>query len=195
VTLRLVFGADPGIAGAVAALADGEVTAVFDVPVRPRKTSNNDEVDFAALLTLIREVRARHPGAAELAAVEDVQPMPSQGAKRGMGAVSAFQYGRTVAAFHHAFEALGVPRQYVHASRWKKAVGMPTRAQIEDDAQRKDYARTLVMQKHPALAEQLKTKGRGQPRAEAVLIAECAYREMVGADTARVSAEAQAALV
>lgn len=179
-THRLVFGVDPGITGAVAVVADGRLVDVFDTPVRARGSGNNDEVNVSALAAAVREYRARHVGASELAAIEHVQPMPSQGARRGMGAVSAFQYGRTVQSFHAVFEILGVPVHLVHASRWKKDVGMPTRDSIPDDAQRKDYARTLVMQKHPEFAERLKTKSRGQPRAEAILIARWVFQQEGG---------------
>lgn len=185
-TYRLVWGVDPGITGAVAALADGVVVALFDTPVRARKTGN-DEVNLSALIEEVRNVRARHVGASEVAAIENVQPMPSQGAKRGMGAVSAFQYGRTVQSFYAVFEFLHVPIVLVHSTRWKREAGMPTRAEVEDDAQRKDYARTLAIRKYPALAEQFKTKSRGQPRAEALLIAGWAY------DTEAVVTSAEAA--
>ena len=33
-TMRLTFGIDPGLAGAVIALVDGEVDAVIDMPTR-----------------------------------------------------------------------------------------------------------------------------------------------------------------
>lgn len=188
-THRLVFGCDPGITGAIAVLADGKVFTVFDTPVRARKTGNNDEVNVSALVEAIRAARAIHAGASELAAIENVQPMPSRRDRAGMGAVSAFQYGRTVQSFHAAFEILGVPLLLVHASRWKKDVGMPSRAQIEDDAQRKDFARTLAIQCYPDVADRLKTKSRGQPRAEAILIARWAYlAEAAGAPTAAVAA-------
>lgn len=174
-THRLIFGCDPGITGAIAVLADGKVFTVFDTPVRARATGNNDEVNVSALAEAIRAARTIHAGAAELAVIENVQPMPSRGAQRGMGAVSAFQYGRTVQAFHAVFELLGVPVKLVHAVRWKKEVGMPSRAQIEDDAQRKDYARTLAIRFYPQVADKLTTKSRGQPRAEAILIARWAH--------------------
>lgn len=177
-TARLVFGCDPGITGAVAVLADGEVVALFDTPVRARK-SGNDEVNLSAFVEEVRRVRALHVGAYEVAAIENVQPMPSQGAKRGMGAVSAFQYGRTVQSFYAVFELLRIPVVPVHASRWKRDVGMPTKAEVADDKQRKDYARTLAIQKYPGVADQLKTKSRGQPRAEALLIATWAHKNEV----------------
>lgn len=180
-THKLIFGIDPGISGAIAALADGVVDSIIDTPVRARGSGGKDEVNVAALVAHVREVRARHVGAAELACLEHVQPMPSREGQRGMGAVSAFQYGRTVQAFHDVFEILAVPRHLVHASTWKPDVGMPTKQQVEDMARRKDFARTLAGRLYPGSADLFKTKVRGQPRAEALLIAHWGYAfEVVG---------------
>ena len=176
-TLRLVFGCDPGIGGAIAALADGKVVAITDTPKRPRRTGH-DEVNVSAMTKWVREVRAALVGAAELAVIEDVQPMPNKKDGTGMGATSAFQYGRTVQAFHDVFEILGVPRRLITAQSWKKAAGVPSPALMPDEKQRKDYSRTLVLQRHPAVADEIDTKTRGQPRSEAILMAEWGQREL-----------------
>jgi crossover junction endodeoxyribonuclease RuvC len=93
VTLRVTFGADPGLQGAVATLIDGEPGPILDMPTFHNGTA--DEVDAAKLASFIREVRAGHPGATFSACIERVRAMPdrSNGVVRKMGAQSSFNFG------------------------------------------------------------------------------------------------------
>ena len=76
-TMRVTFGVDPGLSGAVAVLLDGEPGPILDMPTFHNGTAN--EVDAAKLATFIREVRAGHPGAYFSVCLEGVRAMPDGG--------------------------------------------------------------------------------------------------------------------
>ena len=56
-SLRVTFGIDPGLGGALAVLADGELQTILDMPTMP--VGNYNEVDAGQLARYLREARGQ----------------------------------------------------------------------------------------------------------------------------------------
>lgn len=166
-TLRLVIAADPGVSGAIAFLADGEFAGAHDMPLLTKPTGRS-KVDAAGLARLLREECARHPGASCTFVVEDVAPMPSTKDGKGMGASSAFSFGRSVGAIEGVVAALRIPLVPVHAVRWKTALGLR--------GADKDATRTKMIERIPAAAPYLQRK-KDIGRADALAMALWKHRD------------------
>ena len=150
-TMRVTFGCDPGLSGALAVLLDGESGPILDMPTFHNGTAN--EVDALKLATFIREVRAGHPGAYFSVCIERVRAMPdrSGGAVRKMGAqVKA------------VFRVLGMHPVLVEAQTWKHYYGLR--------GAEKDASRELAIRRFPSSADRLSRK-KDHGRSEAMLIA------------------------
>lgn len=161
-TLRLTFGVDPGLSGAIATLFDGEPGPILDMPTFHNGTAN--EVDAAVVAQFVREVRSQHPGAYTSACIERVRAMPDRagGQVRKMGAQSSFNFGDGFGQVKAAFRVLGVVPAFVEARSWKL-----TFALIGAD---KDAARLLAIRRFPSVAGELKRIKDGG-RADALLVA------------------------
>lgn len=161
-TLRVTFGVDPGLGGAIATLLDGEPGPIFDMPVM--RTGDRGEVDAFALAGLIRAVRSQHPGAAFSAGIERVRAMPDRSGPnpRKMGAQSSFNFGDGFGQVKSVFRVLGVPTELVEAAVWKRRFALL--------GQEKDAARVLAITRFPDAASQLQRKKDGG-RADALWIA------------------------
>ena len=159
-TLRLTIGIDPGLSGAVAVLADGRYSEVFDMPTVGRGKAGRQTVNAAGLSNLIRSVRALHPGADVSAVVEDVAARP------GNGSASMFRFGHACGAVAGVLGALGVPVAYVTPGRWKRAYGLL--------GAEKDASRGRAIDLFPAAPLGRK---RDHGRAEALLLAAWADKE------------------
>lgn len=171
VTHRLVIAVDPGLTGAIAALADGEYSRVIDMPVVAKRNGAN-EVDPALLAQAIREIRGKHLGAYCVAVLEQVGAMPSipgpGGVRRGMGATSAFGFGDTFGTIRGVIATLGIPVVRVVPQTWKRHFGLR--------GADKNASRAMALQRCPAAAGAL-TRVKDNGRAEAILLA------LYGADT------------
>ena len=161
-TLKVTFGCDPGLTGAVATLIDGEPGPILDMPTFHNGTAN--EVDALKLATFIRELRAGHPGAAFSACIERVRAMPdrSGGVVRKMGAQSSFNFGDGFGQLKSAFRVLGLQPVLVEANSWKHSYGLR--------GSEKDASRLLAVKRFPGAADRLK-RMKDHGRAEALLIA------------------------
>jgi len=73
-THHVHIGIDPGMSGAIAALADG-TPELFDMPLMRRRVKG-EQVNAAELATILRGIRLRHQGASFLVAVEEVASRP-----------------------------------------------------------------------------------------------------------------------
>lgn len=168
--LHLTIGIDPGVQGAIAALADGDFEAVIDMPLMDRVTKGN-EVDGAQLAGVLREMRARHPGAAVLVMMEQVNAMPSVadkfGKRRGMGSTSAFNFGEGFGVIKGVIAALGMPMVLTTPQKWKKEYGLIGKP--------KDLARTIAARRFPVAVPLLK-RVKDSGRADAILIADWGRR-------------------
>lgn len=157
--LHLTLGIDPGQTGAIAVLADGEFAAFVDMPTMARP-AGGEQINGSALASALREVRQRYPGAAVLATLEQVGPMPKQ------GVTSTFRFGEGFGVVQGVLGALGIPLALVHPQRWKRLMGL--------QGKEKDVARTVALQRFPAAAAQLQRK-KDVGRADALLIASWAW--------------------
>ena len=163
-TLRLTFGIDPGITGAIAVLADGVPVSVDDMPAM--EVGDKSEVDAAKLAAIIRGVRAANPGAYVSGCIERVRAMPPRkdgaGVQRNAGAQSSMNFGDNYGKAKAAFEILGIPYTRAEPQSWKRHYGL-----IGQD---KDASRVLAIARFPSMADRLKRK-KDNGRAEALLIA------------------------
>ena len=117
-TLRLVIGIDPGLSGAIGALADGEPTFVHDMPTRPRPSGKGREVDVRALDKLIRDLLGRHQGADVQVVLETV------GGFTGRGASMSFAFGQSDGAVRAVLTMLNLNPIGVYPITWKGYFGL-----------------------------------------------------------------------
>lgn len=143
---------DPGQTGAIAAMDNGMITALIDMPTMTRTHGKGQQVDPYALATALLEMG---PGITE-AVMEQVGAMP------GQGSTSMFNFGESVGVIKGVLGALQIPVRFVTPQKWKKAACL-----IGKD---KDAARTLAIQLHPEVADLL-TRKKDIGRADAVCIA------------------------
>lgn len=153
-TLRVTFGIDPGLSGAVVTLIDGEPGPMLDMPVRT--VGKWSEVDAQQLALFLREIRAAHTGAYVSACIEKV------GARPGDGGTSAFRFGEGAGRVQGVLEALGIPYGRAIPAVWKRHMGLL--------GTEKDDARLLAIRRFPSAALQLQRK-KDSGRADALLIA------------------------
>lgn len=153
-TLRLTFGIDPGLSGAIATLIDGEPGPLIDMPTR--MVGDWNEVDAAEIAAFIRCQRAIHHGAYVSACIEKVGAMPTD------GATSAFRFGESSGKVKAVLESLGIPYTRPVPRSWKNHYGL-----LKTE---KDEARLLAIRRFPLMAERLKRK-KDDGRADALLLA------------------------
>lgn len=152
--LRLTFGIDPGLTGAIVTLLDGVAGPLIDMPTR--RVDGWGEIDARALAIFIREQRAAHPGAYVSACVEKVGAMP------GDGGTSAFRFGETSGGIRFTLDVLGVPYTRAIPAVWKRQFALI--------GKEKDAARQLAIHRFPEAAHML-TRKKDNGRADALLIA------------------------
>jgi crossover junction endodeoxyribonuclease RuvC len=144
-----VVGVDAGFTGAVAAFYNGKIADVHDMPTLPVKAGRN-EINHHALLAIMQ----RYAGSAVW--LEAISARP------GQGVTSMFRFGQGYGAIEMACAAAGCSVAYVSPAKWKRHFGL-----IGTD---KDAARSLAIQRVPALASMLSRK-KDIGRADAILIA------------------------
>lgn len=163
-TMRLTFGIDPGLEGAVGTLIDGEPGPILDIPTFHNGTAN--EVDAMVLAEFMREMRRNHPGAYHSVCIERVRAMPNKQmpgqAPRTMGAQSSFNFGDGFGQVKAVCRVLGLPLVFVEAQGWKRYMGLL--------GTEKDAARLLAIRRFPS-AEPLLRRKKDSGRADALLIA------------------------
>lgn len=153
-TLRVVIGIDPGLSGAIAALADGEPLAIVDMPTM--RIDGHNEVCAKSLAASLRHLRAQHPGAYFLAVLEKVN------GRAGWGATQGFRFGAGFGKVKAVLETLGIDYREVQAPVWKRHYGLK--------GGDKDGSRGLAAARFPGMADAFERK-KDDGRAEAILIA------------------------
>lgn len=151
--MSIVLGFDPGQTGAIAACDGTTITGLIDMPTMARLYGKGKQVDPYTLTTAILDLRN---GRDAVAIVEAVSARPGQGVS------SMFRFGESVGVVMGVLGALQVPVRWVTPGRWKKAAGIAGKD--------KDAARSLAIQLHPEVADQL-TRKRDVGRSDAILIA------------------------
>ena len=150
---KIILGFDPGQTGAVAAFDGERIEAVIDMPTMTRLHGKGNQVNPYTLATALIDLCA---GREATAVLEAVSAMP------GQGVTSTFHFGESVGVVLGVLGALQIPVRMVTPAKWKKAAGLLGRD--------KDAARTLAIQLHPEVADQLARK-KDTGRADAVGIA------------------------
>ena len=150
---KIILGFDPGQTGAIAAFDGERIEAVIDMPTMTRLHGKGNQVDPYALTTALIDLCA---GREATAVLEAVSAMPGQGVS------STFHFGESVGVVLGVLGALQMPIRMVTPAKWKKAAGLLGRD--------KDAARTMAIQHHPEIADQL-TRKKDIGRADAVCIA------------------------
>lgn len=152
--LRVTFGVDPGLSGAVATLLDGEPGPMLDMPTV--QVGDWREVDAAELAQWIRSIRAQHHGAVFSACVEKVSARP------GDGGTSAFRFGEGYGQIKAVLGVLSLDYSRAIPAVWKRHMGLI--------GTEKDAARLLAIRRFPSAEPMLRRKKDGG-RADALLIA------------------------
>ena len=150
---KIILGFDPGQTGAIAAFDGERIEAVIDMPTMTRLHGKGNQVNPYTLATALIDLCA---GREATAVLEAVSAMPGQGVS------STFHFGESVGVVLGVLGALQIPVRMVTPAKWKKAAGLLGRD--------KDAARTLAIQLHPEVADQLARK-KDTGRADAVGIA------------------------
>jgi crossover junction endodeoxyribonuclease RuvC len=150
----IIIGIDPGQTGAIAAMENGELVGLHDMPTSSRIHGKGQQVNPSELASILMEMRDARPAVVFL---ETVAAMPGQGVS------STFHFGESVGIVLGVCGALGLQVRRVRPQYWKKKAGI-----IGKD---KDTARTLAIQSHPDFSDMLKLK-KHHNRAEAILIAQ-----------------------
>lgn len=158
--MRLTFGVDPGLTGAIATLIDGEPGPMLDMPTR--RVDGKNEVDARALAVWIREQRAAHPGAYVSACLELVSAAPMGG--RQQGTASMFAFGDGYGQIKAVLDVLGVHYVRVTPGVWKRHFGIAGKAK---DA---DAGRQMALARFPTAADRLHRK-KDSGRADALWLA------------------------
>jgi len=154
-TFRVTIGIDPGATGALAILADGRCTALYDMPVMPGAVRGM-QVNTRALAAILRGVLHQYQGAFPFAVLEEVAAMP------GNGRSSMFSFGKSYGAVIGVLGALDIGIVPANPAVWKKHMHL--------SGKEKDVARTVAIERFPNVADQLAHK-KDIGRADALLIA------------------------
>ena len=150
---KVTIAIDPGQTGAIATMQDGKVITLYDMPTSSRLHGKGLQVNAYALSSLLLEAKA---GKEASVLVEAVSAMP------GQGVTSMFRFGESLGVVLGVCGALQLPIQWVRPVAWKKAAGLSKKE--------KDAARTLAIQLHPEVSDQL-TRKKDCGRADAICIA------------------------
>jgi crossover junction endodeoxyribonuclease RuvC len=179
-----VIGFDPGLYGAIGVVSEtGRFISVHDMPtMAASKNSDKQKVNVPELARILRSIIVEGDC---IAVTEYVQPMPSipgaDGQRRGMGAASAFSFGKSVGHIEASILTLGVSLEWVTPAQWKKALNLNNS---------KDAARAFAQSVYPEAPLGLK-KHHG--RAEALLIARWYALKLRQAEAAGASFHREAA--
>ena len=157
----IVYGVDPGVAGAISLLLDGRLVAVTDLPAHAVSTGTvKRRLDAAGLAAIVRDWRARYGVDAEIAVVERVGAMP------GQGVASTFSLGHTAGVVEAVLLTLGVPVSFAAPSAWKRSMG------LSSDKSASQAVASRMFPEHAASWSRVKDHS----RAEAVLLAAWGWR-------------------
>lgn len=142
----LTLGVDPGLSGALALINDsGEVELLADLPIIADRSLK--WIDGAALQSMLLDaIRGRQCRAV----VERVSAMPKQ------GIASAFCFGVGLGSILATLQTLQLPIELVHASQWKRALGLGSDKRASLDKARLLFpSADLHLAKHDGRAEAL----------------------------------------
>lgn len=157
---QILIGVDPGLSGAIAALANGELIVVKDMPVVTHGSSSR-RINAAELAKWLRAIRYGWEGWHFLAIVEDAST------RRGQGVASSGAFLRAAGSVEGVLAALEIPCEHVASNKWKRDMGLTHK--------NKDASRAKAIDLFPA-APLARKKDHG--RAEALLLAQWGARRL-----------------
>ena len=163
----IIFGIDPGVSGAISALKDGKILALYEMPTMIDGKKNKRQVNGAEVANIflneINNLKWKETGSTGLkfedkakVVVEHVTAMP------GQGVTSMFNFGQSFGVIKGICSALSLPIYFVRPSKWKKHFNL-----INTN---KDASRTKVIQVYPEISSKLSRK-KDSNKADAILIA------------------------
>lgn len=150
----IFIGIDPGLDGAVAAIAPEQVD-VFDTPTTQVTRNGKNRRDY--LVAQMADLLQKYAMDECSAVIEAVHSMPKQ------GVASSFSFGRGAGLWEGILAALRIPFSKVAPQTWKKAM-------LADTGKEKGDARIRASQLFPQVAEQFK-RSKDDGRAESLLMA------------------------
>jgi hypothetical protein len=172
--LTWYIGIDPGLTGAIAALAIQTTNTsnvlpgslkVWDMPLVAHKKKST--VDGMGVAEIFRKIGPH------CALYEDVSAMvyvDASGNRRGQGSASSFAFGKSLGIVIGVGQALNVPMRSVHASIWKSLLGLSASKLASLELAKATFAQ------HTQYFERKKDDG----RAEAALLAYFAATRLGG---------------
>lgn len=151
--MRVIYGVDPGVTGAVAILVDDRLEVLVDMPSAPNPTGKGNRVVSAALAEIVRDVQLRWPlsSAEHVAVIERVQAMPTDSGP------SAFGFGYAAGVVEGVLAAMGVAVEFVPPAKWKTDVGLAVKRDKPPEGETKQQARA----RRGAVQSALKDASRG----------------------------------
>lgn len=158
----IVYGIDIGITGAIACAVNGELREVLDLPshVASSTARVKRRVDAAGIAAIVRQWRVQFGPDTEMAVLEALNAMPSQGAS------SVFSLGHSAGVCEGVLLALGIPVEPVAPTVWKRFYGLSSD---------KSEAQACASRLHPGHAGSWPLV-KHHNRAEAVLLASYGWR-------------------
>ena len=152
------LGIDPGITGAIALLDTDDVIWVRDMPTMAKASGKGNQVNPFILADIVCDAieEAEKRGSKLTVYLERVNAMP------GQGVTSVFSFGMSTGIVQGVIGAKYLPLIQPTSMAWKKRAGLT--------GKEKDVSRTLAIQQHPEIAEELRRK-KDVGRADAIFIA------------------------
>ena len=152
----LIIGIDPGIAGAICFLENGEVKDVIDMPTMAEGKKNKRQINgrqiFNEILLRIENYELNNINVI----VEQVSAMP------GQGVTSMVNFGQSYGVIKGICAAMQLPIFFVRPAKWKKHFDLIN--------SQKDASRTKVIEMFPKISPILSRK-KDANKADAILIA------------------------
>ena len=161
--MKIIFGIDPGVSGAICALKYGKIFEVYEMPTMIDGKKNKRQVNGAEVTNIFNKVintnlkvtDGRYEGEIKVV-VEHVTAMP------GQGVTSMFNFGQSFGVIKGICAALKLPIYFVRPMKWKKHFNL-----IKTN---KDASRTKVIEIFPHISSQISRK-KDSNKADSILIA------------------------
>lgn len=159
--MTIIIGIDPGLTGAIAVLGSHGLIDMQDMPVMPRSAGGTvkQQVNAAALHTLLKEWTHDHDKNEFIVFFERVNAMPKQ------GSASTFSLGHTAGVIEGVVCAAGLAHEVITPQSWKKHFRL---------GKDKDAARALAQRHYPDASLARK---KDHNRAESLLIARFGWEQ------------------
>ena len=161
--MKIIFGIDPGVSGAICAFKHGKIIEVYEMPTMIDGKKNKRQVNGAEVTNIFKKVIKENLDKSDgrnedevKVVVEHVTAMP------GQGVTSMFNFGQSFGVIKGICAALKLPIYFVRPTKWKKHFNL-----IKTN---KEASRTKVIEVYPEISSKLSRK-KDSNKADAILIA------------------------